>query len=252
MMPHRLPTLLILLIALAASGCGVEAYQSRVINNTIPFFQYHEELNANLGPRWRKGEVSLRLPAGLKEIPGPKKNEKEARDKRIPSGLDVDELTGLLGGFRGDVEAVNSAGSTVKSPFYALVLSNRVLLASRDTKAKPDEFDTTLLSRLAEALGGAELSSTPRHVVGGKDFAPSLAYEVARLDVAASNPAMRYEVYLHRQGPLQVAIVFVLPQEAARSERLGERIELSLQTLRLGGSEQAAGTQSTGGGSPSF
>ncbi|MGC1273980.1 MAG: hypothetical protein WBC44_09755 [Planctomycetaceae bacterium] len=252
MMPHRLSIVLVLPFSLAVMGCGVETYQSRVIHNTIPFFQYHQELNANLGPRWRKGEVSLRLPAGLKEIPGPKKNEKEARDKRIPSGLNIEELTGLLGGFRGEVEAVNSAGSTVQTPFYALVLSNRVLLASRDTKAKPDKFDTVLVNRLAEALGGTELRSTPRHVVGGQDFAPSLAYEVARLDAASSNPAMRYEVYLHRQGPLQVAIVFVVPQEAARSERLNERIELSLQTLRLGGGEQAAGASSSGGGSPSF
>jgi len=254
MIPHRLTLLCPCLLALTVAGCGVETYQSRIMGNTVPFFRYHQELNSHVGPRWRKGEVSLRLPIGLKELPGPKKNDPASRDRRIPPQLGVEELTGLLGGFAGETSGVNRAGTTVKTPYYALVLSNRVLLSSRETKENPDKFDTALLSRLSEGLGGVEVRTLPRRIVGGKDFAPAVTYEVSTLEASTGDPATRYEVYVHREGRLQVAVVFAIPVETARSAPLNTRIDLSLQTLRLGGGGTAdSGSQPSGsGGAPAF
>ncbi len=244
-----MPPLLLTVVALC--GCGVETYHARIVENSIPFFQYQQELDANLGARWRKGELSVRLPAELKALPDPKEDD-GGRDPRIPRGLALEELTGLLGGFYGELEGADPARNGVAAPFTALILSNRVLLASRDPDVNPEDFDNTLLNRLSEGLGGAPIKTTPRHTVGGKDFAPQLAYERTVLESPTGNPPTRFEVYMYREGRLQVAIVFGVPRNLDRVAPLQKKIELSLQSLRLGSEQQASsGTPSTTG-SPSF
>ncbi|HEX6985408.1 MAG TPA: hypothetical protein VF170_08520, partial [Planctomycetaceae bacterium] len=240
-------------LSLAAAGCGVETYEARVKQNSIPFFQYQKELDANLGTRWRQGAVSLRLPAEFKPIPNPKKKDQAARDPRIPPGLNAEQLVGLLGGFRGEV-ATAAGGQSSTGTAYAMVLSNGTLLSSRDPKEKPQDFDLMLLNRVAAGLGlGTVSKNTLRPFnVGGKDFQPSLRYDAAAFETEGGAP-MRYEVYIHRQAPLQVAVVFALPKSAAGAGRLDDRIALSLQTLRIGdGGPPAGGAAAAGGGSPGF
>lgn len=238
--------------SLAALGCGVEAYQERMLQNTVPLFNYKQELESSLGPEWRKGEVRLRLPSWFSEVPAPKKNEP---DKRLPPGLDA-EFVGLLGGFRGKVEAVTSDGKTVETPVYAMVLSNRVLLASRDPKVKPSKFAQQFLAELSRAVGGGKFlsdKSLSRVSVGGKSFQPNLRYDWGTLETTSGAVPMEYRVYIHDAPPLQVAVVFLVPKEAARSERLSDRIDLSLQTLRADSSNASSATPSPATpNSPSF
>ena len=239
---------------LCASGCGVEEYHNRVVQNSIPFLSYQQELNSNLTGRWRKGEVSLRLPAGLTEVPGPKKKDEKTRDKRLPPGLQIDRLTGLLGGFRGEVQA---AGTSTKVPVYALILSNRELLSSRSPTEKPDLFHKTLLNRIGGAAGGqATRSDYKPFTVGGRDFRPTLRYEAATVDPSGGN--VRYEIYAYTEPPskLQVALVFLIPKEPDRAERLKDKIELSLQSLRVEAAGASGGATATapsaGGSAPGF
>jgi hypothetical protein len=258
-MPHlpRATAVVPSILCLFVAGCGVETYQARVIENTVPLFRYEEELNSNLGTEWSKGEIRLRLPAGLKEIPGPKK--KEDAETRLPPGLDVD-LKGILGGFRGKVNAVTAGGQTAKADMHVLVMSNRVLLASPSKDAKPDAFDKTLVNTLAAALGtGTSAGNLPlkRVEVGNSNrdrdtygsIPPKIVYEMVQLDTMIDDVPMQYEVYFRRQPPLIVAVVFLVPKDPDRSERLRDKLDMSLQTLRTTAPGAAAAT--SGGGNAS-
>lgn len=253
--PRPAALFLSLLCALVA-GCGVETYQARVVENTVPLFRYEHELNANLGPEWSKGEVHLRLPAGLKEIPAPKK--KEDPETRLPSDLNAD-LKGILGGFRGKVNALTAGGQPAKAEMRVLVMSNRVLLASPSPDAKPDKFDTTLINTLAAALGiGVSSGGLPskRIEVGNSNrdrdefgsVPPKTVYEMVQLDTTVDDVPMQYEIYFRRQAPLIVAVVFLVPKDPSRGERVREKIDMSLQTLRIT-KPGAAATTTSGGGS---
>jgi hypothetical protein len=265
-MPHlpRATAVVPSILCLFVAGCGVETYQARVIENTVPLFRYEEELNSNLGTEWSKGEVRLRLPTGLKEIPGPKK--KDDPETRLPPGLEAD-LKGILGGFRGKVNAVTSGGRTAKADMHVLVMSNRVLLASRSKDAKPDAFDKTLVNTLAAALGtGTSAGNLPlkRVEVGNSNrdrdtfgsIPPKIVYEMVQLDTMIDDVPMQYEVYFRRQPPLIVAVVFLVPKDPDRSERLREKIDMSLQTLRITPPGAVAtttgGATGGGGGAPGF
>jgi len=257
----------LLVLCLLVAGCGVETYQARVVENTVPLFRYEDELNSNLGPEWSKGEVHLRLPVGLKEIPGPKKKEDE--ETRLPPSLSAD-LKGILGGFRGKADAVTAGGQAAKADMHVLVMSNRSLIASPSADAKPDKFDATLVKTLSAALGTGTSSgneSSKRIEVGNSNrdrdafgsVPPKIVYEMVQLDTTIDDVPMRYEIYFRREAPLIVAVVFLVPKDPDRSERLRDKIDLSLQTLRItkpgavaatgGGGGSAAGG---GGGAPNF
>lgn len=242
--------LLFLLTLASAAGCGAEAYQSRIDGNSIPLFAYRHELDSSLAPSaWRRGEVSLRLPNNFKEVPAPKKKPGSpgaGRDPRLPPGFDID-LPGLLGGFRGTMKAEASGGKTVEVPVHAFVLSNRFLLSSREPGAKPDAYDATLLNTLGAGLRKGNVSKTtlksfvPTESLSPEQrgFASAPRFERTSLDATADDVPMRYELYIHREAKLQVAVIFVVPKDPARDEQLRKRIDLSLQTLRV---EIAGGT----------
>lgn len=242
----------LLIVSLGLTGCGVEAYQDRVAQNTVPLFAYKQELDSNLGQEWRKGEVRLRLPGWYSEIPAPKKDQP---DKRVPPGLEA-KFDGLIGGFQGKIESTTADGKTKQVPIYAMVLSNRELLLSRDPKVKPAKFAQMFLAELSRAVGGDKFltdSSLNRVTVGGESFQPSLRYDWGTLEATSGSVPMEYRLYVHDASPLQVVIVFLVPKDVARSERLLERINLSLQTLRLdasGGSSNVPAAPTSG--SPTF
>lgn len=241
--------LLFLLSLTGAAGCGAEAYQARVEGNAVPLFSYRRELDSSLGLAWRTGEVSLRLPSNFKEVPAPKKKPGmpgAGRDPRLPPGFDID-LPGLLGGFRGTMKAEGPGGKPAEVPVYAFVLSNRYLLASREPTAKPQAYDSTLLNTIGAGLrkGNVSLTTlkqfTPTESLKPEQraFAPGLRFDHTSLDATMGDVPMRYAIYIRRDPPLQVAIVFAVPKEPARDEQLEKRIDLALQTLRI---ETAGGT----------
>lgn len=242
----------VFLFSLSLTGCGVEDYQDRIVQNAVPLYHYKQELDSSLAPEWRKGEVRLRLPRWYSEVPAPKKDQP---DGRIPPGLNAD-FEGVLGGFRGKIESVTSDGKTKEVPIYAMVLSNRELLASRDPKVRPAKFAQLFLAELSRAVGGDKFltdNSLTRVTVGGESFQPSLRYDWGTLDTASESVPMEYRVYVHDAPPLQVVVVFLVPKEAARSEGLTERIQYSLQTLRLDASGASPGSPAAPtSGSPTF
>ncbi len=235
------PLFLLTILCPFAAGCGVETYQARVVENTVPLFRYELEMNSSLGPEWSKGEVHLRLPVGLKEIPGPKKKEDE--ETRLPPSLSA-ELEGILGGFRGKVDAITAGGQPAKADMHVLVMSNRSLIASPSADAKPNKFDSRLVNTIAASVGtGTSSGNLPskRFEVGNSSrdrdafgsIPPKVVYEMVQLDTMIDDVPMQYEIYFRREAPLIVAVVFLVPKEPDRSERLREKIDLSLQTLRI-------------------
>jgi hypothetical protein len=256
---RRIFTLPLALLPLLATGCGARTYESRIALNSVPFFGYLQDLNANLGGETRKRDVRFRLPATFTEIPAPKpkkSGESAARDPRLPPGLSGD-LPGLVAGFRGKMKAEDAGGKTRETTAYAYVLTNRFLLASRDASAKPSKYDQLLLNTIAAGLGQpAQPNWTPKpYPVGGKDFEPSFRYDTVAFDTDTGGVPMRYEVYLRSKPPLIAAVVFVVPKNPAREEQLKKRIDLALQTLRIEGGTAAPAPAAQGGaatGGPGF
>jgi len=263
MIRFRSTVVFALSMSIAGSGCGVETYQQRIVSNTIPLFQYNQELDANLGAEWRKGEVRMRLPAGFKTIPDP---EKDATvDRRLPPTLQGIP-TGVLGGFRSTMQALSASGSTIETPIHIVVLSNRALLAAAEPETKPQNFDAMLLNVVSRAAGGGPVKTSVLKpvTVGGSGFEPSLRYEAAVFDASGGGVPMQYEVYIRRQPqprgtPLQVAVVFLVPKEVMRAGPLRKQIELSLQTLRIeqaptgaAPSNPASPPGGSGGSGPAF
>ena len=244
--PRRTAALRLALLAApwGIAGCGAEAYQSRIETNSIPLFGYKAELDSSLGPRWQKGEVAISMPAAFKEVPGPKVKKGAAptgRDPRLPPGFVMDEIPGLLGGFRGTMRTEPAGGTAKDVPVYAFVTSNRYLLASREPTVKPAQYDATLLTSIAAGLRLGSVSITtlkphsPTDSLGAdqRPFAPGLRFDHAAFDTVVDDVPMKYEIYVRREAPLQVGVVFAVPKNAARDEQVRKRIDLSLQTLRI-------------------
>ncbi len=257
-MPRRDLTRFVLLAPLCGiAGCGADVYEARIDGNAVPFFAYQRDLDSGLGSRWRKGDVGIRLPNEFKEVPAPKKKPGSAapgRDPRLPPGFDI-ELPGLLGGFRGTVKAEPTGGKPGEVPVFAFVLSNRYLLASKEPTAKPQEYDKTLVNTVTAGLQNGTAPSLRQYPFTGSlgpgqlAFAPTHRIDQTSLETTIGAAAMRYEIYIRRDPPLQAAVIFVVPKEAARDENLKKRIDLSLQTLRVEAVTASAGGAGTQGGS---
>ena len=256
-----------LLLCLAAIGCGSESYEARVTTNSVPFFRHQAQLNENLGPRAGRGEVTLRLPQGFQLIPPPrppKPGSGPERDPRLPPGFDGD-LPGLTDGFKGQMRAFGASGGGAAQPVpvFAYLLSSRVVpKPAAGATATTESFDKVVFRAVAGGLGLPTDPMPGRDMtVGGQDFAPTLRYTPSAFETNVDGVPMRYRLFVNSTLGLPVAVLFVVPRDADRSERLEEKIALSLETLQIraasarppgGGAAPAGGGPAGGSGAPSF
>lgn len=265
----RFPSLPTLLTCLAAVGCGSENYQSRTTDNSVPFFQHQDELNANLGGRLGSGEISLRLPRTFTPVAAPRKKPgaPDERDPRLPPDFEGD-LPGLVDAFKGTMRSgAESPGPAAKTvPVFAYLISSRTV--PKDPEDTTASFDTIVYEAIARGLDQQPLPRQSREQaalrVGGEGFAPTLQFrQMVPFDVTIDGVPMQYRLFFNTgqsvsQG-LPVALLFVLPKNPDRLEQMsgnGKRLNLSLETLlvRAKSDRPAApvGGAAGGSGAPGF
>ena len=240
----------LVLACCASVGCGAAEYNERTRENSVPFFRHEATLNANLTARTQAGNLSLRLPAGMVELPRPKKDAK-GLDPRLPPDSSTDsaaQLPGLVAGYRGKVKASTGtvAGSKpVTATTYVLVLSSDAYKATtQDANGKaikPLSFEKRALEALALQTGKPIPQQGQVVKAGGEKFYPDVKYDLFEAETYMGGTLMRYQAYFTVLAGTDYALVYLIPAQPDRGERLGERVKLSLETVRARKASAAAG-----------
>ena len=238
-------------------GCGAETYDHRFRDITKTLLADQAQLDQNLNGFWGQRGIWLRVPAGFTEEPVPPDGLAAIR---LPNKKRV-ELPGLLGVFTKDVAAIASDGGTLEVPAGIAVLSNREFLTSRgtqkdDKEKRIDPADFLKLVKDALAAGASAVDSQSRSItVGGRNFQPTLRYDVLDYQVMGSQ-GVEYDVslYSHSQsnGSAEVAMIVAAPSRLAAEESLETRIPLVLRTLRIEDAGASAASPSAPPAGPSF
>ena len=235
------------LCLLASAGCG-ERYSGRVAGNSVPFFEHQQQLERQLGAWWSGGGLTFRPPKSMTLVPAP-----VGTTPALPAPLPGD-LLGTQAVFTGPVSVYAGEGAERKQvPMHAVVLSNLPFVVKKSPEMDAAEYDQSLLAQLAGVFGrDPGTFHFQSHVIGGQDFIPQRRFDMAKF-VSADDPATTYELYIARSGAVQAGLLFVVPTEPERSERLPERINLTLETVSVAGKTGGgAGGDQTKGGRPSF
>ena len=220
---------------LALTGCGAEAYNSR-LQETAKYFEYLETLNRNLARAWGNAGVDYRAPLQFREIPPPKIEKDEEGnviepeiDPRQPAFIDG-ELPGLIGAWKADV----SVGDGATAPASIFILSNYPLWLETTDASEIVKFHDTAVRQVS---GGMNLRlPDPKRVT----IPAGIAYTKGKQFTTYSLPekeidgiAYHTTLYAHQAGDARVVLVFVIPARIDTSERIGDRIEMSLETLTV-------------------
>ena len=275
---------------LLLAGCGQETYERRLAE-TSALYSHIQVLEDNLGGTFADSNISLRPPKQFRLVAAPKADaEGESEfDPRQPDFVNI-ELPGLRASFRADLQCGSAGGQDSTQTGYLYLLSNHYLNNTPATTgtAKADEgddltgalkkdpslFTETVMRGFAEALGAQSKQgpkpnewpkeSFPRTVaalfpVGSQN--PFVQVSLVSSEMEATIREQPYDVtaYLLAEGQTQVLLLFVIPHDILPAEKMRERIDLSLETLRLVGAAAAvpgpggvpaAGAGSAGTGQP--
>jgi hypothetical protein len=246
------------------AGCGQQTYEQRLIESQ-KYFAYIQKLDANLAPTpaWKQLPVEeLRVPLLFREIkkPPPVKNAEgklvEAEiDPRQPDYLAL-KYPGLLGAWEAPLNVVVD-GQAKSLKGYLYCLSNSTMLNQPDDAKRAPDFTRDLLVLIAEKLSVPQLDFA---TAGQRQTYPkSLSYTMPKnFDVflfqgdslRIDGAPYTFEIYAHYQGPVQVDLVLVRPVGIDSSARLDERMQLTLETLKVSSKVPmgaAASTPSPGG-----
>ncbi|MBD3675892.1 MAG: hypothetical protein HUJ26_20480 [Planctomycetaceae bacterium] len=231
-------------------GCGTEVYNQRVAA-TKELFEYINKLDENLGQPWAQSGVEIRMPKQMVEIPAPKFERNEegqlvqvGEDLRQPNYMS-EELPGLIGAWQGTVEA-DVAGEFKQVPAYAYIMSNSVYLAKNDPEAAM-EFS----NKVAETIvNGLNLPPYDPSDWNQKQYPPSpglvpqqsASVWVTKTDYFIGETKAEISLHLFGQGDTTVYVLFVYPETITSNERFIERIDLSLETIKISDDRQQTGT----------
>jgi hypothetical protein len=242
--------------SLVLGGCFENDYQRR-LDTANDYFRHQEFLDGNLGPTWYGTGLSFRLPklfeflappepvavgegavgeGAVKEAGEPEKRPAGQIDRRQPDYLEL-ELAGLSGAWRASTTVDGKAASA-----YAYLMTNQVLPAG----SNPAEFTNKLIEDLVSA---AKLTVNPEsweNVSFPKQssFVTPVAYQTTDQESAreVGGNRMRYKIYRHQAGDLQIVILFVIPVKSA--DPLLDMLPYSLETLTV---QASSGTVSSPG-----
>jgi hypothetical protein len=258
------PTLSLAAIALA--GCGTEVYEQRLQNTKI-LFAHEELLKENLQGKWSDPDygISLRIPHKFEVLAPPARPEStgkpageegenaeeevEIPDERQPKYLNV-ELPGLRGAFQAKVKVIGENKVDTEGDAWIYVMSNQDMAEKTDA-AK--EFNNSFIKVLAEALQMGQPANENFEAVRIPTrvgtFVKPLKYTalVLKPDAEVGGLTRQFSVYMYDQGEIQVAVMFVIPQNVDGSEKLTDRIPLCLETLDVPGNQLVRKTPGSGG-----
>lgn len=225
-------------LLLAAGGCGTETYERR-LQDTKRVYEHMQVLDDNLALPWKNGTLALRVPQQFVEIPPPAPpavpNDPAAPppaatpDPRQPDYVNL-ELPGLRAAFKGELK-VDGGGQ--KTGFVYL-LSN----FDFDNRDQAKELHNNLRTAVEGAFNLTLEKWEDEQFPSGKGAAEIAPPVIYKSSTATSSQEIggfprRVSVYLHANGEVYSAVVFVLPPKIDQGERLPDRISLCLETLRV-------------------
>lgn len=262
------------LAVLILAGCGGKLYEDRLANTQV-LFAHIGHLNDHLQAKWTDPEtnVSLRAPLQFVLLPPPVKPEPPPEDKSKPPGeqrqeaaeihddrqpkyLNV-ELPGLRGAFETKMKVIADNNAEITADAWMYVMTNHHLAEKTDL-AK--EFNQTVVKNLAEAVHTSPPTVESFESVHFPPKVGSFVKPVKYTTVVITpngdvdGVARQFTLYMYEQGDVQVVILFVLPQNDDKSEKLTERIPLCLETLEVAGDRlilpSGGAHTGSGGGTP--
>ena len=249
MTPHfRLRPLSLLAVLLTAtSGCGKAAYEAGLAR-TADYYAHVNRLNENLSAKAiSSGGVSVRLPLQF----SPMADDPETEPNELqPYYLGL-ELPGVVGAYRADVN-VSVGGQVEPHPAFLYVCSNGPLLAQRadgDQSVEPLRLIEEIELQLQQAFGvvlppGADGDGRDPNVRYPERLPRQAVYETSKDYTAVRfQPAeesgvfsvpMEFTLYTAQGGgDLQVAFLFLMPQEPTPDEDLQQRLTMMLETVEF-------------------
>ncbi len=236
------------------SGCGTKEYEMG-LNETAKYYEHLDKINRNLSPKeWKGSGISIRVPSQFDLVRSPDEDSK--KDPRQPTFLDV-EFPGLLATWKAEVDVANVEE---KVPCYIYLLSNASLW---NTEARSDvamNYTSEITQRLANGLkvqfpdnSSVEQIPPQKGYVQKKSFRTTSIFPDKDFKLSEDSPevAVQADTYLAEKGDIQVAIIFLYPQEIDGNEKFPQRIPLCLESFELRGgtaSNSSGGASSSGKG----
>lgn len=223
---------------LASLGCGLEEYERR-LKATEDYYSYQDRIERNLSPPWKSPPVdSLRVPLQFKEMPPPQpvpgadgKLEEPPVDPRQPDYASL-TIRGLIGAWRTDVEA-QVGGNREQRPVYLYVATNHQMLLGDKTEALG--FLENLLASLEADLQTTKVTQGAVSFPKGHQFSLKQDFEnfVISGDAAIHDTRYVLDVYTTKQAENQVALILVRPEGMDPMSKIQDRLQLTLETLRV-------------------
>lgn len=244
---------MLFLTCLAGAGCGLEEYERR-LKATEDYYAYQERLDRNLSPVWKTPPIeALRVPLQFTEIPPPQpvegpdgQLEAPPEDSRQPDYADF-RIPGLIGAWRADVDVLGGENRDQK-PVYLYVATNHQLLLGDKTEAL--NFLENLLTAMEADFQTTKAPQGTATFPKGHQFSPRQEFENYTITGDAAIHDTRYvsDVYTIKQTENHVAIILVRPEGMDPMSKIHDRLQLSLETLRV--SAAAPQPQQAGPGGP--
>lgn len=259
--PTSLALLAVVAIA-ATAGCGMQQYEER-LNETEAYFAYRQKIDTALETTVWRGQpynLEFRPPKGYREIPGP--DEEGGHDPRQPPFINY-RLPGLIGAWQGQVRVEIEGTDTDRLPAFLFLCTNHSRFLELDDENPPDLFLTDILENIAPALdygppseGGWQWTEirSPR---GVKAYVPRKTFEWINLrdvtcNISDEQLAMDFRIHHFANGPIQMALISVVPQESMIDprERIEQGLEYAMEQLQMGSEvpRKTGAVQSSGGG----
>jgi hypothetical protein len=241
-------------VVVSCCGCGVDKYEER-LNESRKLFAEINEMEANLGREWSDKGVQIRMPRKFEPLPPPEVETDEegnvtysGPDPRQPHFSD-EPLPGLIGAWKAEVGA-DVDGEPKDLPAYIYLLSNHFLWAGGDPGAAAG-FHTLVLETVVNGIG---LPSPEPTDWKAESFPPRPGMITQKTSQVWRSKTSRIidetpgDVSLHllENGNMKIALIVVVPDTIDPSEKLPQRMELALQTIRIDKQEPGIGDGATG------
>jgi hypothetical protein len=265
-----------LTLLVISSGCFEKTYTDRM-NTTVKFYEHKDKLNRNLSMEWAGTGYKLRVPLGFEFIPPPepkqpdpndpmppaeKKPEptEELNDPRQPEFLGF-RLPGLIAAWQKDVNVDEANGSVVKKAHFYLLSNAPLFSVSPDApgRIEPVKFHETMSNLLSADIMTPIKEDDWRveeYPAGDFNLVPKVKYRVAMLSPMRlfEETKMTFRVFIHAEGATQTMLLLIYPTETSSIEKLTDRFNYCVETLKAPADPQQAIAPAGGGagGGPSL
>ncbi len=244
------------LLAVLTAGCGYELYEQR-LSATQEYYGYLDRLDQNLAGPWRSPPVDeLRVPKNFTEMPAPQPTQKPdgtlempAVDPRQPEFANL-FIDGLLGAWQAEVD-VGSNNDRVKKPAYLYVASNGPLFLSERVE-EAIHFTKNFIASAETALATTGKPEPAALLPKTHKFVTKQTFEVLLLnsDQPIHDTRYSFELYSTQQGDNQVVLLLAIPAGMDPSSKISERMQLTLETMKVSNARPQAKPAGGAGGGP--